>query len=134
MVLRGFETPLERELDSANRWVIPSHLIPYDEICGIYRRKAPLSSRGRPSINPRIVLGPPMIKYLCNLDDRETVDQISENVYMQYFPGYSSFTSDKPFDASLFVDIRKQLGLEIINIELCVHASETVLSFKSDRN
>jgi hypothetical protein len=26
-----------------------------------------------------------------------------------------SFTSEKPFDASLFVDIRRQLGLEIIN-------------------
>jgi hypothetical protein len=45
---------------------------------------------------------------------------------MQYFLDYSSFTSDKPFDASLFIDIRKQLGLEIINIELCFHASEAV--------
>jgi hypothetical protein len=42
MVLGGFETPFERELDSTNRWVILSHLIPWDEICGIYRRKVPL--------------------------------------------------------------------------------------------
>ncbi|MDR2533540.1 MAG: transposase [Tannerellaceae bacterium] len=39
-------------------------------------------------MNPRIVLWAPIIKYLCNLDDRETVDQISENVYMQYFLYY----------------------------------------------
>jgi hypothetical protein len=115
LVFAGFETPFERELDKNNRWVVLSHLIPWDEICGIYRKRVSSSSTGRPGINPRIVLGSLIIKYLCHLDDRETVDQISENVYMQYFLGYSSFTSDKPFDASLFVDFRKQLGLETIN-------------------
>jgi hypothetical protein len=34
---------------------------------------------------------------------------------MQYFLGYPSFTSDKPFDASLFVDIRKRLSMDAIN-------------------
>jgi hypothetical protein len=29
---------------------------------------------------------------------------------MQYFLGYSSFVNEKPFDASLFVDIRKRLA------------------------
>lgn len=53
---------------------------------------------------------------MCNLDDRETVDQISENIYMQYFLGYSSFTSEVPFDASLFVEFRKRLGMDILNI------------------
>ena len=52
---------------------------------------------------------------MCNLDDRETVDQISENVYMQYFLGYSSFTNQAPFDASLFVEFRKRLGFEQLN-------------------
>ena len=126
LVLSGFETPFERELDKRNRWVVLSHLIPWDEICGIYLRKVPPSSTGRPSINPRIVLGSLIIKYLCNLDDRETVDQISENVYMQYFLGYSSFTSDKPFDASLFVDFRKELGLDTIN-----EINEKIVSLKT---
>ena len=60
------------------------------------------------------------------MDDRETVDQISENVYMQYFLGYSSFTSDKPFDASLFVDFRKELGLATIN-----EINEKIVSLKT---
>jgi len=51
LVLSGFETPFERELDKRNRWVILSHLIPCDEICGIYLRKVPMSSTGRPAIN-----------------------------------------------------------------------------------
>jgi hypothetical protein len=61
------------------------------------------------------VLGSLIIKHLCNLDDRETIDQVSENIYMQYFLGYSSFTSDKPFDASLFGEIRKRLGMDALN-------------------
>ena len=52
---------------------------------------------------------------MCNLDDRETVDQISENIYMQYFLGYPSFTNETPFDASLFVEFRKRLGMENLN-------------------
>jgi hypothetical protein len=126
LVLSGFETPFERELDKRNRWIVLSHLIPWDEICGIYLRKVPPSSTGRTAINPRIVLGSLIIKYLCHLDDRETVDQISENVYMQYFLGYSSFTSDKPFDASLFVDFRKELGLSTIN-----EINEKIVSLKT---
>ncbi len=34
---------------------------------------------------------------------------------MQYFLGYSSFTNEAPFDASLFVDFRKRLGMENVN-------------------
>lgn len=52
---------------------------------------------------------------MCNLDDRETAAQISENMYMQYFLGYSSFSSRPPFDASLFVEFRHRLGSEVIN-------------------
>ncbi|MDZ7605735.1 MAG: transposase [Cyclobacteriaceae bacterium] len=51
---------------------------------------------------------------MCNLDDQETVAQISENMYMQYFLGYSSFCSEPPFDPSLFVEFRKRLRDEVI--------------------
>ncbi len=61
------------------------------------------------------MLGTLIIKHLCNLDDQETVDQISENIYMQYFLGYSCFTTELPFDASLLVELRKRLGVENIN-------------------
>lgn len=52
---------------------------------------------------------------MCNLDDRETVAQIAENMYMQYFLGYSSFNPGPPFDASLFVGFRSRMGIEQIN-------------------
>ena len=115
LTLVGFETPFERSLNPTNRWVILAHLIPWDEICSLYLKEVKLSNTGRPPLSPRVVIGSMIIKHLCNLDDREAVDQISENIYMQYFLGYSSFTNEAPFDASLFVDFRKKLGMENVN-------------------
>ena len=110
-----FESPFERKLNPSNRWIILSKLLPWDELCSIYWKHIPEKTTGRPALNPRIVLGAIIIKHLCDLDDRETVDQISENIYMQYFLGYTSFCDVPPFDASLFVEFRKRLGLEQIN-------------------
>lgn len=115
LTLDCFETPFEQQLNSKNRWVVLAHLIPWDEVCNLYLKHVGVSDTGRPPLNPRIVLGSLIIKHLCNLDDRETVDQISENIYMQYFLGYSSFTSEAPFDASLFVEFRKRLGMDTLN-------------------
>jgi transposase, IS5 family len=86
-----------------------------------------VSTTGRPPINPRVVIGSVIIKHMCNLDDRETVDQISENVYMQYFLGYSSFTNQAPYDASLFVEFRKRLGMDQINA-----INERIMSLKAN--
>ena len=110
-----FKTPFEQHLKFKNRWVVLATLIPWDEVCNLYLKNVGVSDTGRPPLNPRVVLGSLIIKHLCNLDDRETVDQISENIYMQYFLGYSSFTSEAPFDASLFVEFRKRLGMDTLN-------------------
>jgi len=113
--LEGFETPFEQSLNANNRWVVLAKQIPWDEICNIYLKQVGISTTGRPPINPRVVVGSVIIKHLCNLDDREAVAQISENMYMQYFLGYSSFTNEAPFDASLFVEFRKRLGCDQLN-------------------
>ena len=42
---------------------------------------------GADGINPRVVIGSLIIKHMCDLSDRETVQQIQENMYMQYFLG-----------------------------------------------
>lgn len=110
-----FQSPFEKNLRSDNRWVVLARLIPWDEVCNVYLKNVGTSSTGRPGLSPRVVIGSLIIKHLCNLDDREAVDQISENIYMQYFLGYTSFSSEPPFDPSLFVDFRKRLGMEQIN-------------------
>jgi len=115
LTLTCFQSPFEQQLNPENRWVVLSGLIPWDEICNLYLKNVGVSPTGRPPLSPRVVIGSLVIKHLCNLDDRETVDQISENIYMQYFLGYSSFSSEPPFDASLFVEFRKRLGMENLN-------------------
>jgi len=111
-----FNSPFEQNLNPLNRWIVLAKLIPWDDICSLYLKSIGVSSTGRPPLSPRVVIGSLIIKHLCNLDDRETVDQISENIYMQYFLGYQTFSSEPPFDASLFVEFRKRLGMEQINL------------------
>lgn len=113
--LECFHTPFKQHLNKQNRWVVLAELIPWDEICNLYLKHVGVATTGRPAISPRVVIGSLIIKHMCNLDDRETVDQISENMYMQYFLGYSSFTAEAPFDASLFVEFRKRLGMDSLN-------------------
>jgi hypothetical protein len=113
--IEGFETPFARHLRSDNRWVVLAGLIPRDETVSVYPRKAIRYHCGRKPLNPRIVIGSLIIKHILNLDDREAVAQIAENVYPQYFLGYSSFIAEELFDASLFVNFCHALGDEVIN-------------------
>jgi hypothetical protein len=115
LTLDAFKSPFECELNPNNRWVVLAGLIPWNEISSLYLKNVPVSNMGRPKLNPRIVIGSLIIKHMCNLDDREAVDQITENFYMQYFLGYTSFIKEPPFDASLFVDFRKKLGMDSLN-------------------
>lgn len=113
--LVGFESPFTKNLDPNNRWVKLSKQIPWDKIANVYQRQLNNSITGAGGINPRVAIGAIFIKHMCDLSDRETVQQIQENVYMQYFIGYSSFSYESVFDPSLFVDLRKRFGADQIN-------------------
>lgn len=113
LTIPGFETPFEQQLTQSNRWVRLSKLIPWDAIVSKYNSQFK-SKEGRPPINGRIVLGSVIIKQMLDLTDDETIEQLRENMFMQYFIGYSSFTNEAPFDSSLFVDIRKRLSSEFM--------------------
>lgn len=114
LTLCGFETPFAQHLTSENRWVKLSQLIPWDKIVSRYDMQFK-SAEGRPPISGRVVIGAVIIKHLLDLSDRETILQIQENVFLQYFLGYSSFTNEAPFVASLFVEIRERLSLDILS-------------------
>ena len=114
-ILPGFESPFSRHLNPLNRWVVLAGKIPWDELVNVYSKQLRNSQTGADGINPRVAIGALIIKHMCDLSDRETIQQIQENMYMQYFIGYNSFSNEEPFDASLFVELRKRLGLEQIN-------------------
>ena len=115
LVLEGFETPFSQQLDPTNRWVVLSKQIPWDYLVSLYNKHNGPKDTGRPPLNPRLLIGAVIIKHFLNLDDRETIAQIRENMYMQYFLGYSSFCNEPPFDPSLFVEIRNRLSLELLS-------------------
>jgi hypothetical protein len=114
LVLAGFETPFAQKLTSENRWIKMSQAIPWDKIVGLYDNLFK-SLEGRPPISGRVILGAMMIKHIESLTDRGTIQHIQENMFMQYFLGYSSFTNEAPFSDTLFVEIRKRLSLELLS-------------------
>ena len=114
LILEGFESPFDQKLSKDNRWVKLSTVIAWDNIVSCYD-KLFTCIEGRPPISGRVVLGCVIIKHLLNLTDRETIEQVRENMFMQYFLGYSSFTNEAPFSASLFVEIRERLNLDILS-------------------
>ena len=113
--LPGFETPFEQNLRTNNRWVVLASKIPWDSLVDIYNNQLANSETGAGNINPRVAIGAIIIKHMQDLSDRETVLQIQENVYLQYFIGLSSFSNEEVFDPSLFVEFRKRLGADQVN-------------------
>lgn len=109
--LEGFHLPFGGQLSPDNRWVKWSRIIPWDElVVGYY--KAMSSDRGRPCKDARLVIGAVILKHKLNLSDEETVLQIQENPYLQYFAGFSRYKDEQPFAPSLFVEIRKRMGAD----------------------
>lgn len=132
LCFEGFETPFEQQLDMDNRWIFLARNIPWDRIVGVYD-KIFSSKEGRKPLSGRLVLGSLMIKHFCKLSDRETIACIQENMYMQYFLGYTSFTTKAPFSAPLFVEFRKRLTEELmakINDIVATHA----MNFETGQN
>ena len=96
LTIQGFETPFSQSLDANNRWVILAKKIPWDSLANIYSKQLNNNFKGADGINPRVAIGALMIKHLRDLSDRETINAIQENIYMQYFIGYSSFSNEGP--------------------------------------
>ena len=109
LTLAGFSTPFENSLSPDNRWVKLSKVIPWDDLAKVYINQLN-SHSGRESIDARMVIGALIVKHKLGLDDRGTVSMISENIYLQYFCGLSSFQTEVPFHPTVFVDIRKRMG------------------------
>lgn len=100
--------------NSNNRWVLLSEIIPWQSLEEKYAVKFKHKG-GRLAKSFRVALGSLIIKEKMNLSDEETVNQIMENPFLQYFLGFNSFQYEKPFDASLMTHFRKRLNQNIIN-------------------
>jgi transposase, IS5 family len=111
MSIEEFQTPFQINLDKNNRWVKLSQLIPWDEFARIYY-SGMSDAHGAPAIDARIVIGAMIVKHKLKLDDREAIEYIRENVYVQFFLGLSDYTYEDVFDRSLFTTLRYRMGTE----------------------
>jgi transposase, IS5 family len=70
---------------------------------------------GAPALPFRIALGSLIIKERLGISARETVEQIKENPYLQYFIGQTYYSNEGPYDASLLVKFRERINVNIVN-------------------
>jgi len=106
-----FYLPFSGYLNAENRWITLARLVPWELAEEIYHAEL-CDDFGAPIVPARVALGALLIKERLGLTDRETVETIRENPYLQFFIGYEEFSQDRPFDASLMVDFRKRYGAE----------------------
>jgi len=76
--------PFGGTLDPENRWVLFATLMPSVEIEEAYAPQfsPPTEAPAKPA---RLAFGALFIKQQLGLNDEETVEQIRENAYMQFF-------------------------------------------------
>lgn len=109
-----FYLPFGGNLSGENRWVKLSELLPWEEIETLYADQFS-EGVGAPGKSVRLALGALIIKEKLGLSDRETVEQIRENPYLQYFLGLNEYSDQAPFDASSLVHFRKRFSEDILS-------------------
>lgn len=108
-----FHQPVGLKMDRNNRWIEKAESIPWS---AIEKRYAKLfaNRKGNVAKPLRLALGTCIIQDEYGYSDEETVLQIQEGPYLQFFCGLPGYTLERPFDPSLMVYFRKRLTTEIL--------------------
>lgn len=109
-----FLLPFEGKLDENNRWVKLAEMIPWEDFEDEYASNFKKSKTGELAYNVRIALGTLIIKERLGLTDEETVNQIAENPYLQYFLGFEGYQSKLPFNPSQLTHFRKRFPADML--------------------
>merc|ERR1711975_93232 len=88
--------------------------IPWDDFEEEYA-KLFSAEKGAPAKLFRMALGTLIIKEKLGTSDRETIDQVRENPYLEYFIGLNCYQQEPPLDSSMLVHFRKRIDGELIN-------------------
>ena len=123
-----FNQPMALHMNSDNRWIKLADRIPWDEFEVKYARLFP-SGTGNVAKPFRMALGALIIQTKFQYSDRELVEQITENPYLQYFIGLPGYQEEAPFDAGTLVLFRKRISAEML-----MEVNEYLLAHKDDDN
>ncbi|HEY9695695.1 MAG TPA: transposase, partial [Trichocoleus sp.] len=109
----NFYLPFGGKLSGENRWGKLAELIPWKEFEEQYAEQLS-EGMGAPAKPFRMALGALIIKERLGTSDSETVEQIRENPYLQFFLGLSEYSDKALFEASMLVHFRKRVKRELI--------------------
>ncbi|MFN2153556.1 MAG: IS5 family transposase [Anaerolineales bacterium] len=109
-----FSLPFQGHLSRDNKWVKLAALIPWEQFEKRYQKNFSKRDTGYPALSVRMALAALIIKEELGVSDRDCVEQITENPYLQYFCGLKAFITKPPFDPSLFVHFRKRFPADVL--------------------
>lgn len=123
-----FNQPMGLHMNPNNRWIKMADSVPWEVFEKKYARlfKTKTGNVAKPV---RTALGALIIQTKFQYSDRELVEQITENPYLQYFIGLPGYQEEPPFDPSTLVLFRKR-----INAQMIAEANEYVLSSQNKKD
>ena len=107
-----FYLPFNGRLKASNRWVQRAAMVPWEEVEACYAESFAGTGQGAPAKSGRIAYGALLIKEQLGITDEETVEQITENPYLQYFLGLRELLEKPLFDSSMMVHFRSRFSAE----------------------
>lgn len=114
MTFEDFYLPFGGRLRSDNRWVLLAKQIPWEKVEREYAALFVDRDTGRKAKPARLALGALIVKERLGVTDREAVEQIRENPYLQYFLGFAEYQDEAPFDPSLMTHFRRRFDKEAL--------------------
>ena len=108
----NFYLPFGGKLQTSNRWVKLAAKMPWQEVERCYAESFAGTGMGAPAKSGRIAYGALVIKEQLGISDEETVEQIAENPYLQYFLGLHEFRQTALFNPSMMVYFRSRFSQE----------------------
>ena len=113
LTFQDFYLPFGGHLRRDNRWVILAQQIPWRQIDETYGQQFS-EDQGSPAKSARMAFGALIIKERLGTSDRETVEQICENPYLQFFLGLMEYQDTPPFDDSMMTHFRKRFDQDML--------------------
>jgi hypothetical protein len=134
-LFEDFFLPFGGKLNKDNRWIQLAAIIPWWRAEEKYAKSFKKSMRGQIPLSVRMALGALYFQECMQLDDRETVQQITENPYYQYFLGLPGYQDKPPFHHSLMTHFRKRLGADVVTqINEWILEEEAAREKENDKN
>ena len=114
--LTDFNQPIGLSMDSNNRWVRLAEMIPWEKYEDKYSHLFIGSKAGNVAKPFRMALGALIIQKKLGFSDRELVEEITENPYLQYFIGLPGYQQERPFDPSMMTLFRKRMRVDVTKV------------------